>query len=115
MANERDIPGNYTRMIIMEAVSEEQARDVRNLLDAHVADCEPCVDGFVTSQRLSEDGGNMVVLEMTFSARQTALAYGASRRYRSLVQSVQHLLVGAPVVKLFRQYSHTGIFALPIA
>lgn len=95
----------YTRMTIVEAISDEQAREVRNLMDAHSLDLPYLHTNFVSSQRLSEDGGNMIVFETTWLSREACVRYHSSRHYRQLVAAIQHFLVGEPVVKLFAQFS----------
>src|SRR6516162_417457 len=90
----------YTRMVIVEAINDESVRHVRNFLDAHMADLnlEP---GFISARRLREDGGNMVVFESSWFARDSCLRYHASRSYRQLVARMEPYVMGNPVVKLF--------------
>jgi len=97
----------YTRMMIVEAISDEQAREVRNRMDAHVADRRVGEDGYRGSERLSEDGGGMIVFETHWESREAAIRYHSSRGYRQLVAGIQHLLLGDPVVKLFQRYPYT--------
>ena len=98
----------YVNMMIVEAISEETARDVRNLMDAHVADL---TEGFLGSQRLSEEGGSMVILETMWADQRSKLDYKASRTYRHLVSAIRPYLVGDPVHKTFLRYSYTEEFA----
>jgi heme-degrading monooxygenase HmoA len=51
---------------------------------------------------LAEEGGRMVILITDWSSRQDCLQYHASRFYRQLVASTQHMVIGEYVVKLFR-------------
>ena len=98
----------YTNMMIVESISEESARDVRNLMDAHVADL---TEGFLGSQRLSEEGGSMVILETMWADKRSHLAYLRSYSYRHLVSAIRPYLVGDPVHKTFLRYSYTEEFA----
>ena len=102
----------YTRMVIGETMTDDGARELCNLMDEHVAGMRQ-EDGFITSQRLWEDGGRMVVLEVTFATREACIRYHTGRSYRQFVQKTQHMLVGDFVVKLFKRYSYTEAFARP--
>ena len=87
----------YTRMMIMEAISDEQTKQINGLLDSHTAD----VSGLVSARRLSEQNGRLVVYETTFLTREELFRYHTSRQYRQLVVAIAPLLVGDPVIKLF--------------
>lgn len=95
----------YTRMMIVEAISEKQAQDVRNHMDAHAADLHSAAAGFISSQRLSEVDGCMVVFEVNFRTMADATSYSASRHYRYLVNTINHLVVGDPVIKHFARFT----------
>ena len=99
----------YTCMLIGECISDTQVREFNNLADAHLArlldsqvtcSCQP-----ISTSRLLEEGGNMVVLITTFAPREASLHYHTSRNYRQFVSATQHLLVGDFVVKLFESMS----------
>lgn len=107
----REIPSQYTRMMIVEAISDRHTADICNILDAHIADAGANLPGFITSQRLSEEGGRMVVFEVTFDTREHLLQYHAGRVHRQMVQAINHLLIGDPVVKVFKRYSYTEVMA----
>lgn len=102
----------FTRMVIGETMTDDGAKELCNLVDEHVADMRQ-EDGFITSQRLWEDGGRMVILEVTFETREACIRYHTGRSYRQFVQKTQHMLVGDFVVKLFKRYSYTEAFAQP--
>ena len=95
-----------TRMMIVEAISEDQARDVRNLLDAHAASLMT-KKGFQSSVRLSEEEGRMIVFQTTWADLESALQYGASAAYRHTESAIMPYVLGGPVTKFFRCYSET--------
>ena len=93
-----------TQMIIGEAVSDVAMREIVNLMQEHLRDV-PGVNGHSI---LAEEGGLMVILITDWQSRQDCVAYHASRAYRQLVASTQHLLVGCYVVKLFQNRNDVG-------
>lgn len=90
----------HTRIMIAEAMSDKTAIEVCNLFDVHIVDLDE--PGFLEARRLSEESGRMVVLETTWTDLRFALAYHQSCSYRRLIVSIQHLVVGKEVTKLFR-------------
>lgn len=92
----------YTRMVIGETRSINGVKALSNLIDAHVADIRPHPD-FVSLRLLEEDGGKLVILEVTFASKEACLLYPQSYPYRKFVMASQHLLVWDFVVKWFRQ------------
>jgi quinol monooxygenase YgiN len=95
-----------TRMTIMEALSDATVKQVCQHMDAYASTLVQEA-GFLRSHRLSEEGGRMVVLETTWSTRESCVRHHASRAYRQLVAAINPYIVGDPVVKLFAFYSQT--------
>ena len=89
---------NYTRMVIGECISGEQVKHFSELYQFHNPAEHP---GFVRSELLTEEGGNMIVMETVWATQADCLRYHSSRSYRQFVQASQHLLVGNFVVKIF--------------
>ena len=89
----------YTRMIIGECISEEQVKEFSATYGK--LDVSDACTGFVSSQLLTEDGGNMVLVLTEWDTRENCLRYHSSRAYRQFVAATQHLLVGEFVIKLF--------------
>lgn len=103
----------FTRLMIVEAIDEENARNIRNILDAHAAGLadDGASLGFVAARRLSEDGGNMIVFETDWTSRDWCIRYHGTRQYRNLVRDIEQMTIGGPVLKFFRAYSHVEITA----
>lgn len=95
----------YTRMLIVEAISEDATRDINNRLDAHAANLPFYDAGFVSSQRLTEEDGRMVVFETTWESRADCVRYCTGRAYRQTVKAIEQWVIGGPIVKMFKQYS----------
>ena len=89
---------NVTRMSICEAINDDAVKEVVNQMQEHARSI-PCLTGYSI---LVEEGGRMVILLTGWNNRQECLAYHASRAYRQLVASTQHMLIGDFVVKLFQ-------------
>jgi heme-degrading monooxygenase HmoA len=97
-------------MVIVEAISDAAIADINNLFDAHVADLGTA-EGFVTSHRLTEDGGRMVILETTWKSREACLAYHTfSGRHRQERERLAPFIAGDPLVKLCKRYSYSEAF-----
>ena len=90
----------FMRMVIVEALSEEQADAVIEIYKTlDISDST----GFLNSEILREEGGNMVVASTLWASREDCLRYHSSRSYRQYVTKTAHLLAGNPVVKIFQQ------------
>jgi len=90
-----------TRMSICEAVNDDAVKEVVNQMHEHARS----IPGLTSYSILVEEGGRMVILLTGWNNRQECLAYHASRTYRQLVASTQHMLIGDYVVKLFQSCS----------
>jgi heme-degrading monooxygenase HmoA len=92
----------YARMVIGEAISEEQVREFARI---YVFDVLPKLKdepGFQSARLMVEEGGRMAVSLTLWKTRNDCLKYHSSRAYRQFVAKTQHLLVGDFVVKLFK-------------
>jgi hypothetical protein len=96
----------FTRMMVMETVSESAAGDMIALLRDHVVAIKARADfsAFVNAEILAEEDGRMIVFELTFSNRERLLECHRSREYRQLLTNIMHLLIGDPVIKMFRRF-----------
>jgi len=94
----------YTRLSICEAVTDDSAKEVVAKMQEHIRD----VAGLNGHSILVEEGGRMIILVTDWANRQDCLRYHASRAYRQLVASTQHLLVGDHVVKVFQNKTETA-------
>ncbi len=88
----------YVRMVIGEAISDEQAKEFQRI----VSEEDFSGQGYQGIQFLHEDGGNMLIVITSWTTRDDCLQYHSSRAYRRFVAKTQHLLLGNFVVKLFR-------------
>lgn len=96
----------YTRMVIGECISDAQVKEfTEKALETFREDVIPGCKQF---QVLTEEGGCMVVLIMTFGTREDCLGYHSSRGYRQFVAKTQHLLVGNFVIKLFQDVTEVS-------
>ena len=95
----------YARMVIGEAISEEQVREFARIYSAEVLPSLEKEPGFDSARFMIEDGGNMAVSLTVWKSRNECLKYHSSRSYRQFVSKTQHLLLGTFVVKLFRDQS----------
>ena len=91
----------YSRMMIMEAVSEKQVQQVVEMLSTHA-----CTHGLDARIEREEDGA-MVIFQTTHATHEDLVTYHCGRAYRSLVVAVSHLLYGEPVVKRFELVEKT--------
>lgn len=92
----------YARMIIGEAMSEEQVREFMQIYSHDVLPDLKREPGFDSARLMVEDGGNMAISLTLWKDRESCLRYHSSRSYRSFVTRTQHLLAGNFVVKIFR-------------
>ena len=91
----------YTRMVIGECLSDEQVLAFTEIYNESVLPSLPEQSGFLSSELMTEEGGNMVLSVTSWETREDCLRYHSSRSYRQFVGKTQHLLVGNFVVKLF--------------
>lgn len=92
----------YARMVIGEAVSEEQVQEFARIYTSDVLPELKTELGFASAELMIEEGGTMAVSLTVWNTRDDCLRYHSSRAYRQFVAKTQHLLVGDFVVKLFR-------------
>ena len=92
----------YVRMVIGEAVSEEQLREFGSIYKEAVKPEVLKESGLVRSEMMFEEGGRMAIVMTTWKTREDCLRYHTSRAYRQFVVKTQHLLIGEFVVKLFQ-------------
>jgi len=92
----------YARMVIGEALSEEQVREFTNIYTSEVLPRLKDETGFETARLMVEEGGRMAVSLTVWKTRDDCLRYHSSRAYRHFVARTQHLLAGDFVVKLFK-------------
>ena len=97
----------YARMVIGEAISDEQVREFARIYAAEVVPVLKTESSFDSSLLMIEDGGNMAVSLTVWKSRDDCLRYHSSGSYRQFVARTQHLLLGNFVVKLFRD--HGGV------
>ncbi|HEX4998788.1 MAG TPA: antibiotic biosynthesis monooxygenase [Terriglobia bacterium] len=91
----------YARMVIGEAVSDEQTREFASIYAAEVLPELRQQPGFDSGRFMIEENGRMAVSLTLWRTRSDCLRYHSSRAYRNFVNRTQHLLVGNFVVKLF--------------
>jgi heme-degrading monooxygenase HmoA len=92
----------YARMVIGEALSEQQVCEFARIYQADVLPGLARETGFESATLMVEDGGNMAVSLTVWATRDDCLRYHSSRSYRQFVNKTQHLLAGHFVVKIFR-------------
>ena len=92
----------YCRMVIGEAISEDQLRELRKIFKEEIMPEMKDQPGFQRGDLIIEDGGNMAVLTTVWDTRDNCLRHHCSRTYRQFVAKTQHLLLGNFVVKLFQ-------------
>ena len=93
----------YARMVIGEALSEEQIGEFSRIYHSDVLPGLARESGFESANLLVEEGGNMAVSLTVWKTREDCLRYHSSRSYRQFVARTQHLLAGNFVVKIFNQ------------
>ena len=94
----------YARMVIGEAISEEQVQEFARIYGAEVLPTLKTEPGFQSSRLMIEDGGNMAVSLTVWKSRDDCLRYHSSGSYRQFIARTQHLLLGNFVVKLFKDH-----------
>ncbi len=95
----------YSRMVIGECNSDEQAKEFCRIVESSEIGTEP---GFRSCQLLLEGDGRMVIILTTWETLEACVRYHSSRSYRQLVAKTQHLLIGDFVVKLFQERQTVG-------
>jgi heme-degrading monooxygenase HmoA len=93
----------YARMVIGEALSEEQVNEFSRIYQAEVLPGLANESGFGSASLMVEEGGSMAVSLTLWKTREDCLRYHSSRSYRQFVAKTQHLLAGNFVVKIFRE------------
>jgi heme-degrading monooxygenase HmoA len=93
----------YARMVIGEALSEDQVNEFSRIYQAEVLPGLANESGFGSARLMVEEGGNMAVSLTLWKTREDCLRYHSSRSYRQFVAKTQHLLAGNFVVKIFRE------------
>ncbi len=88
----------FTRMIVCEALTDENVQNLVNRMQEHVR----TIPDVVGHSILAEEGGRMVILTTDWDSREACLQHHASRLNRQFVADTQDLLVGSYVVKLFQ-------------
>ena len=91
----------YARMVIGEAISDEQVGEFAQIYAADVLPQLETEIGFTSAQLMIEEGGRMAVSLTVWATRDDCFRYHSSRSYRQFVARTQHLLAGEFVVKLF--------------
>jgi heme-degrading monooxygenase HmoA len=92
----------YARMVIGEALSEEQVGEFSRIYQSDVLPSLARETGFESASFMVEEGGNMAVSLTVWKTREDCLRYHSSRSYRTFVVKTQHLLAGSFVVKIFK-------------
>lgn len=92
----------YARMVIGEALSEDQVSEFARIYRAEVMPTLAAEPGFASASFMVEEGGNMALSITYWKTSADCLRYHSSRSYRRFVSKTQHLLAGNFVVKLFR-------------
>ena len=95
----------YARMVIGEAISDDQVREFARIYTSDVLPELSTQPGFESARLMVEDGGRMAVSLTVWTSSENCLKYHSSRSYRQFVAKTQHLLVGDFVVKLFKDFS----------
>ena len=94
----------YARMVIGEAISEEQVQEFASIYTSDVLPKLKDEPGFQSARLMVEEGGRMAVSLTLWKTRDQCLNYHSSRSYRQFVSRTQQLLVGDVVVKLFKDW-----------
>ena len=93
----------YARMVIGEALSEEQVGEFSRIYQSDVLPGLARESGFKSASLMVEEGGNMAVSLTVWKTREDCLRYHTSPSYRQFVARTQHFLAGNFVVKIFKQ------------
>jgi heme-degrading monooxygenase HmoA len=94
----------YARMVIGEAISENQTREFARIYTSEVLPSLSQEPGFASARFMVEEEGRMAVSLTVWKTREDCIKYHCSRSYRQFVAKTQHLLVGDFVVKLFKDF-----------
>ncbi len=94
----------YARMVIGEALSEEQVGEFSRIYQSDVLPDLTRESGFESASLMVEEGGSMAVSLTFWKRREDCLRYHSSRSYRQFVARTQHLLAGNFVVKIFKEW-----------
>ena len=92
----------YARMVIGEALSEDQVVEFSRIYQTDVMPALVHESGFASAMLMVEEDGNMAVSLTLWRTREDCLRYHSSRSYRQFVAKTQHLLAGNFVVKIFK-------------
>ena len=95
----------YARMVIGEAISEEQVQEFARIYTSEVLPELENEPGFASARLMIEEDGRMAVSLTLWMTREDCLKYHCSRSYRHFVARTQHLLIGEFVVKIFKDWS----------
>ena|SRR5688572_19109401 len=91
----------FTRMIVCEALTDENVRNIVSRMQEHVR----TIPDVIGHSILAEEGGRMVILTTDWESRDACVQHHTSRLNRQFVADTQHLLVGSYVVKLFKNHT----------
>src|SRR5690349_2533772 len=94
----------YARMVIGEAISEDQVKEFARIYSNDVLPDLKLESGFDSARLMIEDGGTMAISLTLWKSRDDCLRYHSSRSYRQFIAKTQHLLLGNFVVKLFEDH-----------
>jgi heme-degrading monooxygenase HmoA len=95
-------------MVIGECLSDEQVKAFTDIYNGSVLPELPGHTGWLASELMTEEAGNMVIALTTWETREDCLRYHSSRSYRSFVAKTQHMLAGNFVVKIFQSERTTA-------
>jgi heme-degrading monooxygenase HmoA len=93
----------YARMVIGEAISENQVDEFARIYTGEVMPGLADEPGFHSARLMVEEGGRMAVSLTLWNTRDDCMRYHSGRAYRQFVAKTQHLLAGDFVVKLFKE------------
>ena len=107
-----EVDSMYARMVIGEAISDEQVQEFAQIYDSEVLPELQSESGFASAQLMVEEGGRMAVSLTVWNTREDCVKYHSSRSYRQFVAKTQHLLVGEfrreAVQRLWRELRNRG-------
>jgi hypothetical protein len=102
----------FTHLLIGEAISDEQVREVIRIMQDRGAELQREPD-FVCFSIDLEYGGALIILSTIWKTSEACVTFAGSRINRQLVSATQHLLAGNFVVKIFRRESGSLAEARP--
>src|SRR5438093_11070143 len=94
----------YARMVIGEAISEEQVQEFAGIYTSDVLPKLKDAPGFQSARLTVAEGGRMAVSLTIWKTRDECLNYHSSRSYRQFVSWTQHLLIVDVGVKLLQDW-----------